>query len=213
MKKHPWLTWLGASAVVRLLVRLRVEGGQTIPAPPAVVVCNHQSWLDPLLIIVALGPRRRVVFLAAREHVEKRPVLAALVRWLGGAILVDRASIHQRDTLRASAAALGAGCYLALFPEGRINTTAHALQPLEPGATAIARRAGAPLVPLGIAGARELHFRRRIRLRIGAPVSPATKHHGDDAVTEQLHAALLTTLPPTPALARWQPGKWLGRLT
>jgi hypothetical protein len=138
---------------------------------------------------------------------------AALVRWLGGAILVDRASIHQRDTLRAADAALRTGCYLALFPEGRINTTAQPLQPLEPGATAIARRAGAALVPLGIAGARELHFRRRICLRVGAPVSPAARHHGDDAVTEQLYAALLATLPPTPPPARWQPGKWLGRLT
>jgi 1-acyl-sn-glycerol-3-phosphate acyltransferase len=211
--KHPWLTWLGASAVVRLLVRLRVEDRRHIPTAPAVVVGNDQSWLDPLLIIVALGPRRRVVFLAAREHVEKRPVLAALVRWLGAAILVDRASIHQRDTLRAADAALRAGCYLALFPEGRINTTPQLLQPLEPGATAIARRAGAKLVPLGIAGARELHFRRRITVRIGAPLQPATKHHGDDAVTEQLHAALLATLPPTPAPTRWQPGKWLGRLT
>jgi 1-acyl-sn-glycerol-3-phosphate acyltransferase len=211
--KHPWLTWLGASAVVRLLVRLRVEDARPVPPAPAVVVGNHQSWLDPLLIIVALGPRRRVVFLAAREHVEKRPVLAALVRWLGAAILVDRASIHQRNTLRAADAALRAGCYLALFPEGRINTTPQLLQPLEPGATAIARRAGAQLVPLGVAGARELHFRRRITVRIGAPLQPAAKHHGDDAVTKQLHAALLATLPPTPAPARWQPGKWLGRLT
>lgn len=211
--KHPWLTWLGASAVVRLLVRLRVQGQPCVAPPPAVVVCNHQSWLDPLLIIVALGPRRRVVFLAAREHVEKRPVLAVLVRWLGAAILVDRGSIHQRDILRAADAALRAGCYLALFPEGRINITTQLLQPLEPGATAIARRAGAPLVPLGIAGARELHFRRHIELRIGTPLNPATKHHGDAAVTEQMHGALLAALPPTPAPSRWQPGKWLGRLT
>jgi 1-acyl-sn-glycerol-3-phosphate acyltransferase len=211
--KHPWLTWCGASVIVRSLVRLRVTGRRNIPPAPAVVVCNHQSWLDPLLLIVALGPRRRVVFLAAREHIEKRRVLDALVRWLGGAILVDRASVHQRDTLRAAAAALQAGAYLALFPEGRVNTTPQALQPLEPGATAIARRARAPLVPVGMAGGRELHLGRRVNLAIGVPVSPAAKHHDDDAVTECLRAALLATLPPTPRLGRWQPGKWLGRLT
>ena len=132
---------------------------------------------------MALGPRRRVVFLAAREHIEKRPVLAAIVRWLGVAILVDRASIHQRDTLRAADAALRAGCYLALFPEGRINITPQPLLPLEPGATAIARRAGAPLVPLGIAGARELHFRRRVEhcdRRAGQPCDEASwRRRGD----------------------------------
>ena len=213
LMKHPLLTWLAASFFVRLLVRLDVDGRERIPPAPAIVVCNHQSWLDPLLLIVALGRGRRVVFLAAREHVAKRRLLEAVTRWLGIVILVDRTSAQQRDTLRAANAALQAGGYLLLFPEGRINTTAAALLPLEPGATAIARRARAPLVPLGIAGARELHLGRRIRLSVGTPVQPGATRQDDDEVSAQLRAALLAALPTTPRVSRWQPGAWLRRLT
>jgi 1-acyl-sn-glycerol-3-phosphate acyltransferase len=211
--KHPLLAWLVASFWVRVLVRVRIEGRARIPSAPAVLVSNHQSWLDPLLLVVALGRGRRFVFLAAREHVAKRRLLLWTTRWLGIAILVDRASLQQRDTLRAAGAALQAGGYLLLFPEGRVNSTDAPLLPLEPGAVAIARRAGVPLVPLGIAGARELHFGRTIRVAVGTPVAPPVNRQDDDAVAERLRLALLGAQPPTPHVGRWQPAAWLRRLT
>ncbi len=211
--KHPRMTWLGASLIVRLIVRLRVEGLERLPPGPIVVVGNHRSWIDPPLLIAALGRHRRLVFLAAREHIERRRLLDLIVSWTGIAILVDRASVNQRETLRLANDALAAGGDLVLFPEGKVNVTDDPLLPLEPGTALIARRAGAPIVPLGLAGTRELHFRRQVVVRVGTTLQPGRSRQDDDDVTERLHAALLAAMPPTPPLARRQPGSWLRRLT
>jgi len=210
---HPRLAWFVAACIARMLVRLRVEGRRTIPPGPAVIVANHQSWIDPLLVIAGLGRGRPIVFIAAREHIEKRRLFARLFNWAGITILVDRASVHQRETLRAAHTALTAGGSLALFPEGKVNFTDAPLLPLEPGTAAIARRAGAWIVPVGLAGSRELHWQRRVTLAVGTPFAPGTSRQDDDEVTARLQEGLLAALPPTPPLGRVQPGAWLRRLT
>jgi 1-acyl-sn-glycerol-3-phosphate acyltransferase len=211
--KHPVLAYLVAALIVRLLVRPRYECLARLPPAPVVIAANHLSWIDPPLVLAALGPRHPVVFIAAREHVAKRPALHRLLDWAGLIILVDRGSIQQREILRAADAALARGASLALFPEGRVNTTTEPVAPLEPGAALIARRAGVTLVPLGIAGSRELHFGRRVSVRVGQPLQPGTHRRDDDATTQRLREALRDALPPTPPPARWQPGSWLSRLT
>jgi 1-acyl-sn-glycerol-3-phosphate acyltransferase len=211
--RQPALTWLLCVIIVRLIARLRVQGATRLPDDPAVYACNHLSWLDPLAIVVALGPRRPVVFLAAREHIERRRLLDWMTARLNLVIKVDRTAMGQRGTMRAAERALASGASLALFPEGRVNVTAEALLPLEPGAAAIARRAGVPLVPLAVAGSRELHVCRTVVLACGAPIVAGRTHRADGPTTEQLRRALLALLPPTPPLRRWRGGSWLGRLT
>jgi 1-acyl-sn-glycerol-3-phosphate acyltransferase len=211
--RRPTFTWLLCAIIVRLIARLRVQGSRQMPDGPAVYACNHLSWLDPLVIVVALGPRRPVVFLAAREHIERRRPLDWITARLGLVIKVDRTAMGQRGTLRAAERALASGASLALFPEGRVNVTAEALLPLEPGAAAIARRAGVPLVPLAVAGSRELHLCRSVVLSCGTPIVTGRTHRDDAATTARLHDDLLALLPPTPPLGRWRGGSWLGRLT
>lgn len=214
---HPTVTWLLASLVTKLLVRARVRDESGVlrqSNAPAVVVCNHRSWIDPMVIISACGPRRPVVFLAAREHVLRRHFIHRLLAWSGAVILVDRTSARQRDVLRAAEAVVAAGGTLALFPEGKINdgSTGEAVLPLEPGAAVIARRSDAPILPLAIAGTSELYFRRQVILQVGVPFSPERSHRRDDATTDRIREALLSLLPPTPKTGRWQPGRWLARL-
>lgn len=203
--------------MTRLLVRLRVRddrGSLRHRREPAVIVCNHRSWIDPIAIIAAAGPRRPIVFLAAREHVERRWLLHRLLMWLGVVILVDRASTRQRDVLRAAERVVATGGSLALFPEGKINhgNTGELLLPLELGAATIARRSGARILPLAIAGTGELHLQRRVILRIGEPFTPLPTRHGDDDTTTRIRDDILALLPLTPPLGRWQPGRWLARL-
>jgi 1-acyl-sn-glycerol-3-phosphate acyltransferase len=213
------MAWLLSLVVTRLLIRLRVSGRERLPAPnagPVVVACNHLSWIDPLAIIAALGPRRPVVFLAAREHVERRPALRWLLGRLGAVILVDRGSGRQRDVLRAADAALRSGKSLALFPEGRVNvpaTTGQLALPFEPGAAVIARRAAAPILPVAIAGSDDLHLGRLVRLAIAAPIGPERARGADAATTERVREAILAVLPPSPPRSRLRVGRWLGRLT
>jgi 1-acyl-sn-glycerol-3-phosphate acyltransferase len=207
------MTWFLCALVVRLLVRLRVDGRARLPANgPVVIAGNHRSWIDPLAIVTALGPRQPVVFLAAREHIEKRRALDWLLGRLGTVIKVERGSRQQRQTLRACAAALACGASVALFPEGRINVSAAPLLPLEPGAAVIARRSSVPIVPVAIAGSRDLYLGRRITLVVGAPLAPGATHDDDMATTATLHDAILAILPPDPPPSRLQLARWLGRL-
>jgi 1-acyl-sn-glycerol-3-phosphate acyltransferase len=215
---HPRLKWFLCALLVRLLVRLRVEQRQKLLRPsagPCVIACRHLSWIDPIVIIATLGPNRPVAFLAAREHIERRAALRRMLLWLGGIILVERGSNRQRDVLRAADAVLRSGVSLALFPEGKINKvheTGQVLLPLEPGAAVIARRAGVPILPMSLSGSTELHFRRRVVLVIGDPISPGATRQDDPAITDQLYKTLLALTPPTPPMSRWQPGRWLARL-
>ena len=154
------------------------------------------------------------VFLAAREHIEKRPALDWLVRRLGVAVKVDRGALAQREVLRSAGAVLADGASLVLFPEGRINVpseTGVALLPLEPGAAVIARRAGVPIVPMMIAGSDDLTFGRRIAIAFGEPIPPGAGRVDDDRTLGSL-AAALTSLPATPPPPRIRIGRWLGRL-
>lgn len=211
------LTWALCQIVIRL-VRLRVTGREHLPPAgngPLVVACNHIGWIDPIAIVTALGPRRPVVFLAAREHVEKRPRLDWLLGRLGAVIKVERTSLRQREVLRAAESTLRGGASIALFPEGRVNVTAETgqtLLPFEPGAAVIARRGCVQIVPMAISGADDLYLGRRVTLAIGPPIVPGPSHRTDDDTTEALRQSVIAIRSPNPPHSRLRIGTWLGRL-
>jgi 1-acyl-sn-glycerol-3-phosphate acyltransferase len=92
-------------------LRPKVEGKG--PAGAFLLVANHVSWLDILL----LGSLREVVFIAKAE-MRGWPVIGPLATSTG-TIFIDRAS--RRDTLRVSEAiehAVRHGTSVVLFPEG-----------------------------------------------------------------------------------------------
>ena len=209
------LTWALAQIVIRL-VRIRVVGREYLPpeGEPVVVACNHIGWIDPFAIIAALGPKHKVVFLAAREHVEKRRVLDWLLTRLGAVIKVERTSLMQREVLRAAEASIRGGATIAIFPEGRINVaeqTGQLLLPFEPGAAVIARRGGVPMLPMAISGSDDLYFGRRITIAVGAPITPGPSHRTDEVTMSCLREAILSLRPPTPPHNRLRIGSWLGR--
>ena len=115
----------------------------------ALLVSNHISGLDPLLIIAA--SRRPLRFIIAREEYERFGL-----RWLYeavGCIPVDRTG-RPEQALRAAMRALEEGEVIALFPHGRIQLDNHPPRRLKGGVAWLARRAGCPIVPLRIDGVR-----------------------------------------------------------
>jgi len=129
--------------------RLRAD---PVPLPDhggAIVVANHISGLDPLLMIAACN--RPLRFVIAREQYE-RFGLQWLFRW-GGCIPVDRAARPER-ALREALRALRAGEVVALFPHGAIHLEHEPHRKLKGGVAALSRLSGCPVVPLHIEGVR-----------------------------------------------------------
>jgi len=162
-----------------------------IPASgPAVVVSNHVSGLDPLLLIAA--SRRPLRFLIAREQYERFGL-----KWLfraAGCIPVDRES-RPHLAMRSALKKLKEGEVVALFPHGKIHLDAAPLRKLKPGAARLARATGSPLVPVRITGIRgEGHVVRAVFLRSQARLttfSPIpTEGLGIDVIDQQLAEVL-----------------------
>ena len=116
---------------------------------PALLVSNHVSGLDPLVMIAA--SRRPLRFIIATEQYERYGL-----NWLYkaiGSIPVDR-SARPEQALRAALRALQQGEVIALFPHGRIHLDNHPPRKLKGGVAWLARRTACPVFPLRIAGIR-----------------------------------------------------------
>jgi len=146
-----------------------------LPLPkhgPALVVANHVSGLDPLLMIASA--HRPLHFIIAREQYQ-RFGLKWLLRAVG-CIPVDRGANPHR-ALAAARQALARGEVVALFPQGRIHLDHEGTARLKPGIVHLAKLSGAPVFPLRIDGVRgEGHtvsavFRRsRVRIMVFPPL-------------------------------------------
>lgn len=115
----------------------------------ALVVANHVSGLDPLLMIAAA--HRPLRFLIAREQYERFGL-----QWLFravGCIPVDRGASPHR-ALAAARRALARGEVVALFPHGRIHLDREGPARLRRGILHLAQLSGAPVYPLRIDGVR-----------------------------------------------------------
>lgn len=125
---------------------MRRTGWGNVPRTgPALLVANHQSMFDPVL--VGLSNPRYLSFLA-RENLFRQPVLAPLIRKLN-AIPIDRNM--GKDGIQAVLDALGKGRAVLMFPEGERTHTGE-VQPLKPGVALLIKRVACPIVPVGIAG-------------------------------------------------------------
>ncbi|NKN33775.1 AMP-binding protein [Marichromatium bheemlicum] len=153
------LRWAVVRRAARLLrrlvgVRLVVEGRERLPSTgaPWILVANHQSYVDALVLIEAIG--RPLCFVAKRELGHSR--LAAYFLRRLDCVLVDRFDVRAGGMALAELRArLAAGCPLALFPEATFRVRP-GLLPFRMGAFALAADSGTQLVPVALDGTREL---------------------------------------------------------
>lgn len=156
-----------------LYFRLIVRREGSFRAGPAIVCANHQSFLDSILVGLAVRPRVRFVMTELYADV---PFLKWFFRW-HRIIIVSEAKAN-REMYRKSLAALREGDVLGIFPEGQISLDG-ALHPFMPGALSLAMRERVPIVPVALIGAHRAMHRsmrfprpRKIRVRVGAPIAP-----------------------------------------
>jgi 1-acyl-sn-glycerol-3-phosphate acyltransferase len=130
--------------------RLRIEGQRHIPRRgPALLIANHQSLLDP--IVIGLASPRRLCYLA-RKTLFRHPVAGALLRSVGG-VELDMEGVGK-EGIKTILHELQRGQAVVVYPEGT-RTDDGRLQPFRPGIQLLIKRTVAPVVPIGIAGAFE----------------------------------------------------------
>lgn len=131
----------------RMYHRLELRSAVRLPRRgPAILVCNHISGLDPVLIQSV--SRRIIIWMMASEYYEI-PGLTWFFKQVH-AIPVERAGRDLAAT-RQAMRALDQGCILGVFPEGKIETE-RALLPFQTGVAMIALRKGVDVYPAAIEG-------------------------------------------------------------
>jgi 1-acyl-sn-glycerol-3-phosphate acyltransferase len=178
---------------------VRLEGRENLPAGQCVVVANHASYLDGVVMTAALPPRFGFVI---KREMNDVPLAGLLLRRIGSEF-VERHNRHKggtdaRRVLRTAAS----GHSLVFFPEGTF-TPEVGLGKFHTGAFAIAARAACPVVPAVILGTRRNMPATRvlprpgpIEVRYGAPIGPAMPQGGDPALQlrDASRAAILAEL-------------------
>ena len=133
-------------------IQLVVKGLERLPEGVCVVVCNHSSYLDGVVMQAALPPR--FAFVIKKEMV-RVPLAGLLLRRLGSEF-VERSGGHKGGVdARRVVKSAAAGQSIAVFPEGTFDARV-GLQRFQSGAFVTAARAGLPVVPAAIRGARHV---------------------------------------------------------
>jgi len=151
-----FIVWMLIHTVYRLRVRELAE----VPEDgPAVVVCNHVSFVDALVIMAAC---RRPIRFVMDHHIFRWPVLNFVFR-TSKAIPIAPAKEDPAMMERAFeevGKALDAGDLVGIFPEGKITGDGN-INPFPPGITRILARNPVPVVPLALRGLWGSFFSRK----------------------------------------------------
>lgn len=179
-----FITWV----LVNTLYRVRADGLQHVPEDgPVLLVCNHVSYMDPLLLMAQL---RRPVRFVMYYKIFNIPLMSFVFRTAKAIPIAgykeDAAVLQQ--AYDAIDDALAAGEVVCIFPEGGLSEDGQ-IAPFRPGVEKILARRPVPVIPLALRGLwgsvwsrrdSRLHrarlprrFRARVELVAGAPLEPA----------------------------------------
>ena len=183
-KVQDWRDHGSAYEIVRLataparrgLIRLHVENPENLPTDgPAIVVANHISFFDSILLMFGLS--RPVSVLGKAEYTDHR-----ITNWLFcGAGMIPIRRENPGDLVRAFehvGEVLDRGEVVGVFPEGTRSRDG-LLHRGRSGAAHLALATGAPLVPVGIigtdrilpTGTRLVRPFRHATISVGEPIS------------------------------------------
>ena len=171
--------------LIHSVYRLDKRGLENIPVSgPAVLICNHVSFVDALILTAAC---RRPIRFVMDHHVFRWPILSFVfkaTRAIPIAPEKEDAALKQKAFDEVSLA-LAAGELVGIFPEGRISENGE-MSSFRPGVTQIITRNPVPVIPMALTGLWGSVFSRKdgaafsqpwkarpfrkISLKVGAPV-------------------------------------------
>ncbi len=164
----------------------------------AVLVCNHISFVDALLIMASV---RRPIRFVMDHHIFKIPLLRFIFRTAGAIpIAPAKADAELKETAFAEVArGLQQGDLICIFPEGAITRDGE-MQHFRPGINRIIKETPVPVVPLALRGLWGSFFSRKygkamsrwprklfyhVGIVAGEPIAP------EDVKLEQLYQTVL----------------------
>ncbi len=171
--------WFSVQVILRLVftfwLRYRARGIEKIPKiGGGLLLINHQSYLDPLLIGLPLD---RPVSYLARETLFPVPFVGWLLR--STYVMPINREAASPTSIKEAVRRLKHGFLVGVFPEGT-RTRDGSVGQFKPGFIALIRRAKLPVYPVGIAGANEAFPRgkwllrpRKVRVVFGDPFNSA----------------------------------------
>jgi 1-acyl-sn-glycerol-3-phosphate acyltransferase len=180
---------LTLAPALRAVYSPTVEGFENVPRQGGVIIAgNHISFADE--IFTPLAARRQVFYFAKAEYFTtpglKGRAMSAFFTGLG------QVPVERADTRSAAAVidigvdVLREGRALGIYPEGTRSPDGR-LYKFRTGVARLALRSGAPVVPVGLMGTREVQppgsrrwHRRPVTVRFGTPL-----HFGDRASDER----------------------------
>ncbi len=150
------------TALMRLLFRVEVRGLEHVEAAgdKVLFICNHVSYLDPMLIGVFLPFRPAYainVFQAEKWYLS----------WLGKFFTLYKLDPSKPISMKGLIQGLRKGAKVVIFPEGRISTSGGIMKIYE-GTSMLVEKTGATVVPIRVDGAEYSKFSRmqgKLRLR------------------------------------------------
>jgi 1-acyl-sn-glycerol-3-phosphate acyltransferase len=194
---HLWYAaWKGVVAgTLSLGFSFRFEGGRHVPRTgPVLVVANHQSFLDP--VAIGLAVPRQLHFLA-RKTLFVHPLFGAFLRSVN-CVPVDQQGV-AKEGLQTTIELLKKGRPVLVFPEGE-RTWKGPMQPLKAGVYLLIKRTRCPIVPVGVAGAFDAMPRTRTWPTLSPLFWPATGTGVAVSVGAPLDGAHFAELPREQAL-------------
>lgn len=188
--------------VVTLFSRLQVERqrgrsavAKRLPAGAVIVISNHTSYADGVLLALACRRLGRSLRLLATSGVFRAPLLGSVARRLGF-IRVNRGSADASASLDEAVQALAAGEAVGLYPEGRLTRHPDRWpERAKTGAVRLALRSGAPIVPLAMDGAHLVVGRKGVVKQLLVNVLRRPKVH--TRVGEPIDVRALMHIGPT----------------
>ncbi|MCA9185042.1 MAG: AMP-binding protein, partial [Planctomycetales bacterium] len=147
-----YILWLIPQASLRFVVwllsrifyRIRIHGLENVPEEgPALIVPNHVSWLDGILVLLATTrPVRMLVFAG---NFQQKWLQRLALQW--GAIMIEPGPKKIIQALRTANKALKDGELVCIFPEGGITRSGQLLA-FRPGILKVLEGSGAPVIPV-----------------------------------------------------------------
>jgi 1-acyl-sn-glycerol-3-phosphate acyltransferase len=193
---------LGAVTVpssTQMMFRSKWVNGEAVPAKgPAIIVANHVSYIDPLVIASFVWYCGRVPRFLAKESLFGLPVVGQLLDQ-AGQIPVNRGTREAAQSLDAAVSALDDGDVVVIYPEGTVTRDPDFWP--STGKTGAARLAllkpDVPVVPVGQWGAQNavdvyhhryrLIGRKKVTVVAGAPLD-VSRYAGAQPTTSTLRA-------------------------